>query len=951
MSNRQPIHSVMISSTTLDLEAHREKAMSACRRQKFLAVGMEDLSTGNSPGLERSLEMVDECDIYLLIVGVRYGEVPKGSSISITEAEYERAVIRGMPLMIYIADPEHPFAWRVVETGPGADKLQRFREKLKAHHVFEEFTSPEDLWGRIINRLAEHRIATLAPSFHNVAAIPTPPAVYVAHRYSLATSTEVVGRRTELDLLTRWIRKSDAVLSATPMTVITAMGGMGKSALTWKWLSDLPAGDRHRFAGLMWWSFYESDATYDNFIARALAYVTKVPVEQALAIPLAPREDWLFDVLNEQPFLICLDGLERLLVAYARLDASHLDEEMLEVEQSAALRRTADARVGRFLRRLAAGTASRILVTTRLFPSDLEASPSDLEPLQSMQIRLEGLAEDEGIELWKSLGIRGDELTLRTALRTVQSYPLLMKILAGQIRESDAAGDFAAWHARNPSFDPFSVDLVEVRNDVLRQAVAALSMKTRLVLVTLAAFRMPVSDDILRPLLVGPGRAFTRDSELYAALSELEGRGLSGWDQPANRYDLHPVIRRVVWNGIHPAGQEIVYENLYEHLAASPAVASLSASSLDELTPAIELYYTLIALGRHSEAFRFFRTELIDLLVYRMNNYRFTIQMLEPLFPEGIANDPRLADPKDADLARWTLAYAYNYAGEPNRGVEVWQRLGKGHSSSTAAALNNYATALVSMGHIKLGETVMEQCLSTSHKRSRQHAIFEAHLGSIASLRGETDRADEILAKALRSWHTQRFEPMGQPSEFSPITRRIWNLLRQKRLPEARALAQRAASTSATTNIQQIRVDALEMNGRVLMEEGRYEEAEAALSKALAMSSTAGGESQTSISIALADLCRRRGMLFKARALLAGVWEPVTRGPLRLWHADASNVLAEIELADGRTAAAIDAATTAYRLAWCDGPPYAYATALERAHAVLTACGAPEPLVIVEEHR
>lgn len=950
MSTRQPIHSVMISSTTLDLGAHREKAMSACRRMEFLAKGMEDLSTGNSPGLERSLEMVDECDIYLLIVGVRYGEVPEGRSVSITEAEYERAVTRGMPLMIYIAHPEHPFAWRVVETGPGAEKLQRFRERLKANHVVEEFASPEDLWGRIIDGLAQHRIATLAPSFHNVAAIPAPPAVYVAHRYSLAASTEVVGRRRELDLLTRWIRKSDAVLSATTMTVITAMGGMGKSALTWKWLSDLPAGDRQRFAGLMWWSFYESDATYDNFIARALAYATKMPVEQALAIPIARREDWLFDVLNDQPFLICLDGLERLLVAYARLDASHLDEEMLE-EQSAALRKTADVRVGRFLRRLAAGTASRILVTTRLFPSDLEASPGDLEPLHSMRIRLEGLAEDEGIELWRSLGIRGDELTLRTALRTVQSYPLLMKILAGQIRESDAAGDFAAWHARNPSFDPFSVDLVEVRNDVLRQAVAALSMKTRLVLVTLAAFRMPVSDEILRPLLVGPGRAFARNSELYAALSELEGRGLSGWDQPANRYDLHPVVRRVVWNGVHPAGQEIVYENLYEHLSASPAVASQSASSLDELTPAIELYYTLIALGRHSEAFRFFRNEFHDLLVYYMNHYRLVIQMLEPLFPEGIANDPRLADPKDAHLARWTLAYTYDYAGEPHRAVEVWKRLSEGPGSA-AAALNNYGTVLVSMGHLKLGEAVMERCVKTSPQSSRSHVIFEAHLGSIASLRGATDRADEILSKALRSWRTRHFdEPLGQPSEFSPITKRIRNLLRQKRLPEARALAQRAVSTSTTTSIQQVRVDALEMNGLVLMEEGRFEEAEAALSKALALASATGGESQTSISIALADLYRRRGMRSKARALLAGVWEPVIRGPLRLWHADASNVLAEIELDDGRTAAAVDAATAAYRLAWCDGPPYAYATGLERARAVLSACGAPEPLVVVEENR
>ena len=41
--------------------------------------------------------------------------------------------------------------------------------------------------------------------------------------------------------------------------------------------------------------------------------------------------------------------------------------------------------------------------------------------------------------------------------------------------------------------------------------------------------------------------------------------------------------------------------------------------------------------------------------------------------------------------------------------------------------------------------------------------------------------------------------------------------------------------------------------------------------------------------------------------------------------------------------AAIDAATDAYKAAWCDGPPYAYHWALQKAKAQLAALGAPEP--------
>jgi hypothetical protein len=45
----------------------------------------------------------------------------------------------------------------------------------------------------------------------------------------------------------------------------------------------------------------------------------------------------------------------------------------------------------------------------------------------------------------------------------------------------------------------------------------------------------------------------------------------------------------------------------------------------------------------------------------------------------------------------------------------------------------------------------------------------------------------------------------------------------------------------------------------------------------------------------------------------------------------------------GHSPAAIAAATAAYRLAWCDGPPFAYDYGLRTARAHLSALGAPEP--------
>jgi hypothetical protein len=87
----------------------------------------------------------------------------------------------------------------------------------------------------------------------------------------------------------------------------------------------------------------------------------------------------------------------------------------------------------------------------------------------------------------------------------------------------------------------------------------------------------------------------------------------------------------------------------------------------------------------------------------------------------------------------------------------------------------------------------------------------------------------------------------------------------------------------------------------------------------------------------------------EARERLGEVWEGAERGPYPLDHADALNVLAQIERDAGNMDAAIAAATQAYTLAWCDGISadgsecYAYAYGLRNARAHLEALGAPIP--------
>ena len=78
----------------------------------------------------------------------------------------------------------------------------------------------------------------------------------------------------------------------------------------------------------------ESDATFENFLNRALCYVSRQSEEEVRRLPWYEREAQLLRHLDEKPYLFVLDGLERILLAYHRMDASYLADD--EIDEKAA---------------------------------------------------------------------------------------------------------------------------------------------------------------------------------------------------------------------------------------------------------------------------------------------------------------------------------------------------------------------------------------------------------------------------------------------------------------------------------------------------------------------------------------------------------------------------------------------------------------------------------------
>jgi hypothetical protein len=513
--------SAMISSTSVDLPEHRQQAIDACLRQGIFPLAIEHLPSRDADAIRVSLEMVDKADIYIGIYGwryshvlaehdisiaLRYGHVPTGHDISITEMEFNRAVERGIPILVFTIHQDHPLTITMVETDKDAqEKLKQLKERAYHGRGRLEFKSPEELRSHIIQSLGallkEEEAASQekrAPSLHPPNLIPAAPAPYIAHPYSLLQTRDVVGRREELRLLTDWVTVNTTVPRDVRLFNVVAIGGMGKSALTWKWFNDIAPNELPHLTGRMWWSFYESDAYFENFVIRALAYAAGLSEAEVRQIPAQEREDRLWHIFDQRPFLLVLDGLERILLAYARMDAAHLPDDNLD-EQTAnniaqfyglpdnvqetdlekhRLRQCTDPRAGHFLRRLAQVRASRLLISTRLYPAELQTHTAQPRP-GCYPLFLTGLGDDDALALWRAL-IGGTHSGTREQLlplfRSFGNYPLLLRALAGEVAGyRPAPGDFDRWRQAHADFNPVELPLQNARTHVLAFALQGLS--------------------------------------------------------------------------------------------------------------------------------------------------------------------------------------------------------------------------------------------------------------------------------------------------------------------------------------------------------------------------------------------------------------------------------------------------------------------------------------------
>lgn len=149
---------VFISSTYLDLQTERQAAVQAVLDAGHIPAGMELFAAGDQEQLEVIKRWIDESDIYMLILGVRYGSLEPKSKKSYTRLEYEYAVEQRKPIFaVYLADKS--FDQRITDLAHTVAREDRagyneFRQVVKSK-MCSEFNDPRDITIAVLKTLGD----------------------------------------------------------------------------------------------------------------------------------------------------------------------------------------------------------------------------------------------------------------------------------------------------------------------------------------------------------------------------------------------------------------------------------------------------------------------------------------------------------------------------------------------------------------------------------------------------------------------------------------------------------------------------------------------------------------------------------------------------------------------------------------------------------------------------
>ena len=570
---------VYVSSTSLDLQDHRQAVIEALMRSGHMPVCMEYQPAADVTPKEECMRQVSTCDLYVGIFAWRYGYIPLHCDISITEMEYRTAIEQKIPAIVFLLKEDLSWPEEFRDDDVPGSRIRKLREELKQTIWVSFFTSPDNLAKEVLASL-QSRTDKLKGRKQERVPIPV-PGTLVMHFQD---------REAELARLRQCLADKNL-----RMVLIYGRAGAGKTTLMAKLLLELIENLRDGSApaaGIIESIVYVTLVDPQNrsperiveLISRTLEHGAETKLRDLWSqqhIPLRERLALLFSgPLNQRRCLIVLDNLE-----------SVLDSDNRIAEECDALRQFVDD--------FFAYDHAALLIATSRRALSLSPNIEVIAVGRKLQIPLdEGLPESYAIKLLRELdyadvhplGIRdAQDRVLGAVARRCQYIPRTLETLVAVLLQNYPWTLETLLANKN-----YLTELVENPAKELYESLS--SDQERLVVQTLAVFDRPVPAGAIHSIL--PSLPVDRIlSKLIRNFVVFHDRG---------QFFLHQLDRQYAYGQIPDVGSDNSKRLLHELVARYYLKLTIpprgNRTSLEDVLPIINAIEHLIPAGLAAEA-------------------------------------------------------------------------------------------------------------------------------------------------------------------------------------------------------------------------------------------------------------------------------------------------------------------------------------------------------------
>jgi len=321
---------VFLSSTSRDLAEYREAAYNAIEGlDGYHCVRMENFGASDEGIDDFCRAKVSECNLFVGIIGILFGDGPERSNESYTEREYYAAIDANISRLMFVAPEDFLIRGNLQETQEKRFRQENFRKRVNKEVIRARFTSPEDLASEIITAIhnwERKQRPTRIP--HQAPQLPE----HIVPRFE---ESEKLKHR----LLNYSAKSSDVLV----ISAIHGLGGIGKTILATVLAHDPEV--KNRFSdGVLWATLGQEPDVLSLLSAwiQALGDYNYQPTKLDLATEhlrtllqdksmlLVVDDAW--NVSDVEPFLVTGSNCQVLVTTRDSLIASAVGARLFELD-------------------------------------------------------------------------------------------------------------------------------------------------------------------------------------------------------------------------------------------------------------------------------------------------------------------------------------------------------------------------------------------------------------------------------------------------------------------------------------------------------------------------------------------------------------------------------------------------------------------------------------------